>query len=374
MSTRSTEQFENDLAQLLRAGGDAAPDLHLDTGAVIDQGHRAVRRARLVRGAAGLAAAAVIAVGGYAVLTGGVDRAGEFTPATPSPSVTAPVEKGVVTAQLSIESFHGGTTPPSTESEPLVIDVSLDLARSTGHNLTWSSSAPDGGVVEHQGGSLRVDPTTAVVSIPIPELRTIVTIEPASTWMTVVQKEDPGAEWGVSSSANADLGSSGLEVRAFRFQTAEGMAAVTGFVRGEDTGAVFDDRGDRVDSGRSSDGRTFFWSDRLDTFGFFGADGAASTWISAREPGDRVALSTGRGGTDGIWTVSVDVVVEAGATDPVLRASSPGPDSVPGEAIPLGGTRTVLTATYESDSEPPFGTDVMTWTDPAGVVHEEQIR
>ena len=92
MSTRSTEQFENDLAQLLRAGGDAAPDLQFDVGAVIDQGHRAVRRARLVRGAAGLAAAAVIAVGGYAVLTGGVDRAGEFTPATPSPSAMPEIE------------------------------------------------------------------------------------------------------------------------------------------------------------------------------------------------------------------------------------------------------------------------------------------
>ena len=95
----SHDVFEDELRALLRDTADAERDrfVEVDPSAVLGDGVRVVRRRRLVAGAVTAALALVLGVGGWAAVSGSVDRAQE-APAAPFPTAT-----GTVSATMTLD-------------------------------------------------------------------------------------------------------------------------------------------------------------------------------------------------------------------------------------------------------------------------------
>ena len=367
MSTRQLEPFEDHLADLLRESGYAAPHLDLDTATVIGEGSRIVRRRRVLTGVSALAAATVLSIGGYAVLTGGAPLADDLAPA--SPSVTQVVEQGVVTANLILTSFvEENGTIGTTGVNPLVLDVRYDTSASA-DNITVEAVDDAQGKPRFVAGTGSFEPTAGVWRLDLPDLAIVVTIEPLSQWSTVVSgpQVSPGASM---TSASDRLGDTGYQVSAYRYSRAEAIDQIAGFLRGGSDGAVYDERGDLVDSAQISDGRQWYLSERLDTFGYRDPErGTSSTWLDAGTRGERLVLATGRGDEAGdSWVLDLALLVQAGTTEASVLAAGPDGADVPMNIVPINDTTEVLAASYASATGE-MGSAVVQWTDGDGIVH-----
>lgn len=374
MSARSPEPGTDQIVDLLRDSGDAAPHLDLDTATVIGQGSRVVRRRRVIAGAGVLAAATVLALGGYAALTGGGPLTTDLSPANPSVTTADPPpvdDVGLVRATLTVDATVAPSTgeAPMPAQNPLQVEVTLDTSATTDDLHVLVREDRGSGTTEHRAlaTSLR---DGQITRIDVPELSLIVTVLPRSDWMTAVLPV-PG---GGSTGAQADLGETGLEVRVTRLVGVDDVESVAGFVRGDRRGQVFDEMGEQVLSGTTSDGDTYYLSERLDVLGFAGADGSGgSTWLSTRNRGERVVLSMWHGTGPQLET-TVALLAHPGARDAAV-AGMDGVDamgSVPAEILTLGPDDTgwsLLHARYDSTRADLGARHEITWTDADGLIH-----
>jgi len=371
MSTRHTDPFEDELAELLHRSGGQAPVLDVATSAVLHEGSRVVRRRRTA-GAGALAAAAVLALGGYAVLTGGVGLAGDLRPATSSES-TELADVGVVTAELSLTSVVDPDVGPGDpgEQNPLLVSIELDTAAER-DNLHYRVVEDRMSGTRELGGLATVGLDGRTTRITVPEVSLVLTVQPVSQWVSVVSGPD---SVGGSTGAEAVLGDTGLDVRAVRFSDRSGPDTVTGMVRADSSGVVHDDAGNVVSSARASDGSVFYHSERLDVFGVRLPWGGGAIHPSDQAPGEPPLLSVSHGLPGEADTV-LALLVEAGASDAaaeVVGGSGAGsPTTLPVEILPLGPSGSdlaVLYASYPAGAASGEEPVVVTWTAADGTQH-----
>ncbi|MBR7743853.1 hypothetical protein KC207_11180 [Phycicoccus sp. BSK3Z-2] len=192
----SRDTFEDELRTLLHEAADGERDRYVDvdSGSVLGDGVRVVRRRRLVAAAVTSVLALVVGIGGWTALSGTVDRA-QVVPATPEPTAT-----GTVTAPVQVDD---GST----------VDVSFDPATGAVELVRTAEN----GVVD------RATPRVATLG------------RPSATWATVVRDPlvvagvlpadavDVVPRWqgvgGGSSTATADLPGTTYQAFAIRAES-----------------------------------------------------------------------------------------------------------------------------------------------------------
>ncbi len=368
----STDPFEDQLRAHLDAAGASAPDLDLDTAAVIGEGSRLVRRRRIVAAAGGVAAATVLAVGTYGALTSGAPA----SVSVPGSSVRTPTlspspNEGPISATVTLAmSISGDAIPPN----PQEYSVTAQLVQGSGTTARAALTLRDskGGLLDTASTDLDLGSARSSL-VHFDSVGVVAVLSPGSLWVDLVA---PLREGGMTSN-DATLGASGWQLTGFRFEKPSVAPQVAGAVRMTPDLAVLDGAGEAVPHGASADGlRVVYWSEALDTFGFVERDDTdqklwnrTSTWPSeARKTHGRLVLagSSGSGTAGAVHRGYIVIQVASKATDIVL-SGVPSAANVRTEVIAMGSAdANAIVATYETTARPGSYKPSLAWTEASG--------
>ena len=194
MSLRTTNPHEDNFRDLIRDAGASAPELHLDPATVVGEGSRVVRRKRILTGVSSLAAATVLAIGGYAVLAGGSNLAGDLTPADRIVEVAPPItDVGVVSVTLEPGDIDGEgmATGPATS----FVEVTVDTGAAENQLEVSIAQATAEGAAQGAARTETLDTRTGITRIDDSDFGYVIVVQPESGWSTITTNVQTEGGW-----------------------------------------------------------------------------------------------------------------------------------------------------------------------------------
>lgn len=362
-------QFETEVRTSLHNAADSFLDLDLDPMSVITDGSRVVRRRRIGQAVAGATAAALVAVGAWAVTSRVED--GNALPAGPSPSVTAAPGWTSATLENTGKELEGAPTPAFG---PPKFTVSFNPSVRGADNVRYSAVADNG--TQTQVATATVDPlahplATSWITRPEWKGHILVGLLPkdAGEFQVVTPLDPKGGH--ASNSSTADIPGSPFKAFAVFFEEPD-AATVTDVIAHLGDRRVIDAKGAVVPSVQlvaangSAESTTAFLTDT--SLGTFSPDGSSRVELGQFKAGDYPVIFQSRLDS-GHETGQYVIALPKGATQ--VKATATGLTMTTSPQIGTLGEHTLVGFNFSATAGASRGVTIE-WTDAAGQRHSHK--